>query len=77
MNVYSDGVLQILTNTENLQYNVMFKDMFPVSLSDLEFDSTDTDIQYFSASVTFKYSVYTITNEYNVNVAGNSSTNNL
>lgn len=77
MNLYSDGVLQILTNTDNLQYNVVFKDMFPMSLSDLEFDSTDTDIQYFSANVTFKYSIYTITDEFNVNVAGKSSISTL
>ena len=67
-NYYSDGTLQILTNTENLQYNVLFKDMFPYSLSDLEFDSTDTDIQYFSATVSFKYSIYTINNRFNERV---------
>ena len=67
-NHYSDGTLQILTNTENLNYNVVFKDMFPTSLSDMEFDSTDTDIQYFSATVTFKYSIYTINNRFNKRV---------
>jgi hypothetical protein len=67
MNIYSDGTLQILTSSENLHYNVKFKDMFPISISDIEFDATDTDIQYFTASVTFKYSIYDITNEFNKN----------
>ena len=67
-NLYSDGTLQILTNTENLNYNIVFKDMFPTSLSDMEFDSTDTDVQYFSATVTFKYSIYIINNRFNKRV---------
>lgn len=67
-NHYSDGTLQILTNTENLQYNVVFKDMFPTSLSQMEFDATDTDIQYFAATVTFKYSIYIINDIFNARV---------
>ena len=65
MNLYSDGTLQILTSSDNIQYNVKFRDMFPISLSDINFDATDTDIQYFTANVTFKYSIYDITDEYN------------
>lgn len=65
MNLYSDGTLQILTSNENVQYYVKFKDMFPTSLSDIEFDATDTDIQYFTCTATFKYGIYDITNEFN------------
>jgi len=65
MNLYSDGSLQILTSNENVQYMVKFKDMFPVSLSDIEFDATDTDIQYFTCTATFKYSIYDITDAFN------------
>lgn len=65
MDIYSDGTLQILTSSENIQFNVKFLDMFPISLSDIEFDATDTDIQYFTANVTFKYSIYNIVNEFN------------
>ena len=65
MNVYSDGTLQVLTSNENINFQIKFQDMFPISLSDLEFDATDTGIQYFAATVTFKYSVYHITNEFN------------
>ena len=34
--------------------------MFPYQLTDLSFDATDTDIQYFTAEVTFKYTIYDI-----------------
>ena len=39
---------------------VKFKDLFPTSLTSLEFEATDTDINYFTAEVTFKYTVYNI-----------------
>ena len=39
---------------------VRFKDLFPISLSSLEFEAGDTDINYFTAEATFKYTVYDI-----------------
>ena len=57
---YSDGSLSILNSNYRPTANVKFKDLFPVSLTSLEFDSTVTDIQYFTAEVTFKYTVYNI-----------------
>ena len=35
--------------------------MFPTSLSTLDFNATDNDMEYFTADVTFKYTIYTIT----------------
>ena len=58
---FSDGSLYILDSNYNTNSVVKFKDLFPISLSSLEFDSTKTDIQYFTAEVTFKYTIYTIT----------------
>lgn len=57
---FSDGSLYILDSSYNTSAIVKFKDLFPVSLSSLEFNSTQTDIQYFTADVSFKYTVYTI-----------------
>lgn len=57
---FSDGSLYILDSSYNTSAVVKFKDLFPVSLSSLEFNSTQTDIQYFTADVSFKYTVYTI-----------------
>jgi hypothetical protein len=57
---FSDGSLSILNSNYRPTANVKFKDLFPVSLTSLEFDSTLTDIQYFTAEATFKYTVYNI-----------------
>ena len=59
--IYSDGSLQILSSNLVPQFQVVFNDLFPVSLSTLSFDATDTDIEYFTADVSFKYTIYSIT----------------
>ena len=60
-NIYSDGTLQILNSSLVPNFQVVFKDLFPYSLTTLSFDATDTDIEYFSADVSFKYSIYNLT----------------
>jgi hypothetical protein len=60
MNIYSDGTLQALNSNNRVQFEVVFKDMFPYSLSALEFDSTNPDVEYFTAEVSFKYTIYNI-----------------
>ena len=57
-NIYSDATLQILSNSLVPKFQVMFKDVFPQSLSTISFDATDTDIDYFTAEVSFKYTIY-------------------
>jgi hypothetical protein len=57
---FSDGSLYILDSSYNTSAIVKFKDLFPISLSSLEFDSTLTDVQYFTADVVFKYTIYNI-----------------
>lgn len=59
-NIYSDATLQVLSNNLVPKFQVMFKDVFPYSLSTITFDATDTDIEYFTADVTFKYTIYDI-----------------
>jgi hypothetical protein len=60
MDIYSDGTLSVLTSKENPNFNIKFLDMFPVDLSTLQFDATDTSVDYFTAEVTFKYTIYNI-----------------
>ena len=60
-NIYSDGTLQVLNSSLIAKFQVNFNDLFPVSLSTISFDATDTDIEYFTADVSFKYTVYNIT----------------
>ena len=57
---FSDGSLYVLNSNYNTTAVVKFKDLFPISLSSLEFDATITDVQYFTADVTFKYTIYNI-----------------
>jgi hypothetical protein len=61
LRAFSDGSLYVLDNNYNTNAVVKFKDLFPISLSSLEFDATQTDVQYFTAEVTFKYTIYNIT----------------
>tara|TARA_R100001460_G_scaffold5165_12_gene14430 strand:+ start:16195 stop:16749 length:555 start_codon:yes stop_codon:yes gene_type:complete len=58
----SDGTLQVLNNNNGANFDVVFRDMFPVSLSTLDFNVTNTDTDYLTASVTFKYLIYEIRN---------------
>ena len=57
---YSDGSLHILNSNYNDIAVVKLKDLFPVYLTSLEFDATESDINYFTADVTFKYTIYDI-----------------
>lgn len=57
---YSDGTLAILNSNFNVSARVKFRDLYPISLSSLEFTATDNDYTYFTATVTFKYLFYTI-----------------
>ena len=61
MNLYSDGTLQVLTSHQNPNFQVVFKDLWPYSLSTLQFDATNVDVEYFTAEVVFKYTIYNIT----------------
>lgn len=56
----SDGTLSILNSDFNVQSQVIFDGLYPVSLSALEFDATAEDIRYLTAEVTFKYTYYRI-----------------
>jgi len=60
MNLYSDGTLTILDAMQNENFKVKFSDLFPYSLSTINFDATLPDTEYFTAEVSFKYLNYTI-----------------
>ena len=60
LNLFSDGTLAIYNSADNPNFKVEFRDMFPYSLTPLQFDSQVTDVQYLTATVNFKYTVYNI-----------------
>ena len=58
---YSDATLQVLNSNYKPSILINFKDAFPISLSTLDFDVSQRDYSYFTASVTFKYTIFNIT----------------
>ena len=58
---FCDGTLRILNSNYREVAKVKFIDLFPISITSLDFDATNTDVQYFTAEATFKYTVYNIT----------------
>ena len=58
----SDADLMILTGEMNPQIKIVFKNMFPISLSSIIFDSSSADIDYVVADVTFAYEQYEFVN---------------
>ena len=55
---FCDGTLRILNSNYREVAKVKFNDLFPVSLTSLDFDATNTDVQFFTAEATFKYTLY-------------------
>ena len=54
----SDATLTMLTNKNNPNLRVNFKNCFPTSLSGLDYTTQGTDTEQLSATVTFKYDIY-------------------
>jgi len=59
----SDARLLILNSNYNTISAINFFNIFPTSLTTLEFDASATDINYFTAQVNFKYTLYEITDK--------------
>tara|TARA_Y100000817_G_scaffold314787_1_gene315139 strand:- start:3957 stop:4550 length:594 start_codon:yes stop_codon:yes gene_type:complete len=58
----SDASLFVLDSNDNPNVEIKFKDMFPTSLSGLDFDLSGGDSPYFVGLASFKYRIYTIRN---------------
>jgi hypothetical protein len=57
---FSQGQLHITTSHFNINHIVDFNRLFPISLTGLTMDATQTDTQYFTAQVAFKYTDFII-----------------
>lgn len=57
----SDGVLQILNSSNNPIQTIVFRDMFPTSLSSLQLQSTTNDTTYLAGTASFVYTLYEFT----------------
>lgn len=57
--LYSDGSLIVLTNAANPNIVFKFRDLFPVALSEISFDTTQTPVPATCQAV-FRYSYFTM-----------------
>ena len=57
-NLYSDATLIVYNSKNKAKLNVQFKNMFPTSLSALEYTQEASDVEYFKAAATFRYLYY-------------------
>jgi hypothetical protein len=58
--IISDITIIVLNSKKNSSIKINFKNCFPVSLSDIDLDTTRNDIEYPKATVTFQYDYYEI-----------------
>lgn len=56
--VYSDATLVLLNSSKNPSIEISFKDLFPISVSAIEFDTKQTDRIPPTVTYDFKYGTY-------------------
>ena len=58
--LFGDATLTILSNKNNPLLEVRFRDVYPASLSGLDYNQNATDVEYLTATCDFKYTLYDI-----------------
>jgi len=58
--LFGDATLTILSNKNNPIVEVRFQDLYPVSLSGLDYEQGATEVDYLTANVEFDYKIYEI-----------------
>ena len=53
-----DASLSVLTSHNNVSQTIQFTNCFPTSLSSLEFNAQNTDVEYFTAEAVLRYNYY-------------------
>ena len=59
-NERSDATLMILNSDFNPSVKIKFKDVFPVSLSAVPFDTTQEQQTYYTATAVFRYTIFDV-----------------
>ncbi len=57
---YTDASLTIYTNKNNINFRVLFKDVFPVAVGSILFNSADSADSITTSDATFRFSYYNI-----------------
>jgi hypothetical protein len=55
-----DAILTVLSNQNNPKMRVKYSNAFPISLSDIEFDTRLSANEHISASASFRFDYYDI-----------------
>ena len=58
--VYSDGSLTVLNSVKNPIIEFAFKELYPISLTNVTFDTKLTSVDYLDATVVFAYRDFTL-----------------
>lgn len=58
--VYSDASLMVLNSVKAPIVEVAFKDLYPIQISEIVFDTKITDVDYVDCNVTFAYRSFTL-----------------
>jgi len=56
----TNATLTITSNGKSPNIACVFEDIFPISLSDIVFNTTDSSVDYIEATATFRYTQYKI-----------------
>ena len=56
--LFSDANLVVLSNKNNAIVQVLFRNLYPVALSGLQYAQDATDVQYLTATADFSYQIY-------------------
>jgi hypothetical protein len=58
--LFSDITILILNSKKNPSIEVTYRNCFPISLSDIQLNTTESDVTYPEATATFQYDVFDI-----------------
>lgn len=57
--IYSNATLFVTTNKSNIKLEFDFSYLYPVTISSINFSTTESDVEYITFDVTFNYLYYT------------------
>lgn len=60
--LYSDISLMVLSSTKMPNYEIVFTDAFPTTLTAMTFNTIDSDVNYIEAQAEFRYTLFEIRN---------------
>jgi hypothetical protein len=58
--IYSDISLIVLSSKNNTNFEIIYKDAFPIALGEIQFNTSDVNLTYISCKCTFRYTSFSI-----------------